>query len=75
MIVLSQHLSLYLVCFVILEHFKAFFHMVKLLFSSYLFDFGRKERCVDGSVFYDSELEYHWLRKIDFFCQKLEEQA
>ena len=35
-------------------------------FATILADFPRKERCVDDTVFYDSDLEEHWWRTIDF---------
>ena len=38
-------------------------------FAAILSDFERKERCVDDTVFYDSELECHWWRTIDFLSK------
>ena len=35
-------------------------------FDSILSDFERKERCVDDTIFYDTDLEGHWWRAIDF---------
>lgn len=35
-------------------------------FDAILSDFTRKERCVDDTVFYDTDLETHWWRTIDF---------
>ena len=35
-------------------------------FDAILTDFVRKERCVDDTVHYDSNLEDHWWRTIDF---------
>lgn len=35
-------------------------------FDAILADFVRKERCVDDTVFYDSNLEEHWWRTIEF---------
>ena len=29
-------------------------------------NFKRKERCMDGTVFYDTKLEDHWWHVIDF---------
>ena len=38
-------------------------------FSAILSDVDRKERCVDDTVSYDSELECHWWRTIDFLSK------
>ena len=38
-------------------------------FSAILSGFDRKERCVDDTVFYDSELDCHWWRTIDFLSK------
>ena len=38
-------------------------------FSVILSDFDRNERCVDDSVFYDSELGCRWWRTIDFLLK------
>ena len=35
-------------------------------FDSILSDFERKERCVDDTIFHDTDLEEHWWRAIDF---------
>lgn len=35
-------------------------------FDAVLSDFERKERCVDDTVHYDSDLEQHWWRTMDF---------
>ena len=35
-------------------------------FAAILSDFMRKERCVDGTVFFDENLEEHWWRTIQF---------
>ena len=35
-------------------------------FEAILTDFERKERCVDDTIHYDSDLEAHWWRTIDF---------
>ena len=35
-------------------------------FDAVLQDFQRKERCVDDTVFWDEDLEGHWLRVIEF---------
>ena len=35
-------------------------------FEAVLADFVRKERCVDDTIHYDSDLEAHWWRTIDF---------
>ena len=35
-------------------------------FDAILADFDRKERIVDDTIFYDTELEKHWWRTIDF---------
>ena len=35
-------------------------------FDSILSEFERKERCVDDTIFYDSDLEAHWWRTIEF---------
>lgn len=35
-------------------------------FDAVLSDFKRKERCVDDTVHYDTNLEQHWWRTIDF---------
>ena len=35
-------------------------------FDAILSDFVRKERCVDDTIHYDSNLEEHWWRTIDF---------
>ena len=35
-------------------------------FEAILSEFQRKERCVDDCVFYDTELENHWWRAIDY---------
>ena len=31
-------------------------------------DFVRKERCVDDTVHYDTDLDQHWWRTRDFIC-------
>ena len=38
-------------------------------FDAVLSTFERKERCVDDTVRYDSDLEQHWLRTIDFLTR------
>ena len=38
-------------------------------FAAILSDFERKERCVDDTIFFDSELECHWWRTIDFLSK------
>ena len=35
-------------------------------FDAVLSNFGRKERCVDDTVFWDSDMANHWRRTIDF---------
>lgn len=35
-------------------------------FDAVLSDFERKERCVDDTIHYDTDLEKHWWRTIDF---------
>ena len=38
-------------------------------FLAIISDFDRKERSVDDTMFYDSELECHWWRTIDFLSK------
>lgn len=38
-------------------------------FDAVLAEFERKERCVDDTVHYDSDLEEHWWRTIDFLTR------
>ena len=38
-------------------------------FDAILADFDRKERCVDDTVHYDTDLEQHWWRTIDFLTR------
>lgn len=38
-------------------------------FDAVLSAFERKERCVDDTIHYDSDLEQHWLRTIDFLTR------
>jgi len=38
-------------------------------FDAILSEFSRKERCVDDTVHYDSNLEHHWWRTIDFLTR------
>ena len=38
-------------------------------FDAILADFERKERCVDDTVHYDTDLEQHWWRPIDFLTR------
>ncbi|XP_077359925.1 uncharacterized protein LOC144005545 [Festucalex cinctus] len=38
-------------------------------FDAVLSDFERKERCVDDTVHYDTDLEQHWWRTIDFLAR------
>ena len=38
-------------------------------FDAILAEFERKERCVDDTVHYDSDLEEHWWRTIDFLTR------
>ena len=38
-------------------------------FDAVLMEFERKERCVDDTVHYDSNLEDHWWRTIDFLTR------
>ena len=35
-------------------------------FNAILAEFEQKERCVDDTIFYDSELKNHWWRTIEF---------
>ena len=36
------------------------------LYYTILTDFERKERCVDDTIHYDTDLREHWWRTIDF---------
>ena len=38
-------------------------------FAAVLEDFSRKERCVDDTIHYDSDLEEHWWRTIDLLIK------
>ena len=38
-------------------------------FDAILSSFERKERCVDDTIHYDSDLEHHWWRTIDFLTR------
>ena len=38
-------------------------------FDAVLSDFERKERCVDDTIHYDTDLEHHWWRTIDFLTR------
>ena len=38
-------------------------------FDAILSDFERKERCVDDTIHYDTDLEHHWWRTIDFLTR------
>ncbi|KAJ8333518.1 hypothetical protein SKAU_G00415260 [Synaphobranchus kaupii] len=38
-------------------------------FDAILSDFERKERCVDDTIHYDTDLEKHWWRTIDFLSR------
>jgi hypothetical protein len=38
-------------------------------FDAILSDFDRKERCVDDTIHYDTSLEAHWWRTIDFLIR------
>ena len=38
-------------------------------FDAVLAEFERKERCVDDTVHYDTDLEQHWWRTIDFLTR------
>ncbi|KAJ8335347.1 hypothetical protein SKAU_G00386890 [Synaphobranchus kaupii] len=38
-------------------------------FDAILSDFERKERCVDDTIHYDTDLEQHWWRTIDFLSR------
>eukprot|EP00794_Sanderia_malayensis_P000860 gene860-152_t len=38
-------------------------------FDAILSEFERKERCVDDTIHYDTDLEQHWWRTIDFLTQ------
>lgn len=38
-------------------------------FDAVLAEYERKERCVDNTVHYDSDLEQHWWRTIDFLTR------
>ena len=38
-------------------------------FQSILSQFGKKERCVDDTIFYDEHLSDHWLRAVEFFTR------
>ena len=38
-------------------------------FNAILAEFERKERCVDDTIFYDTEVENHWRHTIEFFTQ------
>ena len=38
-------------------------------FDAFLSAFERKERCVDDTIHYDSDLEQHWWRTIDFLTR------
>ena len=38
-------------------------------FNAILAEFERKERCVDDTIFYDTELENHWWRTIPYPCR------
>jgi len=38
-------------------------------FDAVLAEFERKERCIDDTVHYDSDLEQHWWRTIDFLTR------
>ena len=38
-------------------------------FDAILSDFDRKERCVDDTIHYDTNLEAHWWRTIDFLIR------
>ncbi|XP_059914686.1 uncharacterized protein LOC132462923 [Gadus macrocephalus] len=39
-------------------------------FDAILSDFERKERCVDDTIHYDTDLEHHWWRTIDFLTRR-----
>ena len=41
-------------------------HAYNLRFDAILSDFERKERCVDDTIHYDSDLVKHWMRTIKF---------
>ena len=38
-------------------------------FDAILSDFERKERCVDDTIHYDTDLQTHWWRTIDFLIR------
>ena len=38
-------------------------------FEAVISDFERKERCVDDTIHYDSDLEQHWWRTMDFLTR------
>ena len=64
----SLHLSLRFAGSDTLEHLKAG-DGYNRRFAAVLCYFERKERCVDNTIFFDSELEYHWWQTIDFLSK------